>query len=220
MSNNPSMPSLSLIPHPSSPLRIGLDLDNTLVFYDDAFSHAARERALVPAHFSGTKQQLRDQIRTLDNGETEWQKLQGHVYGRGIVHASIFPGVSEFITRCRQLGHVLFIVSHKTEFGHYDESKTNLREAALGFLKQHGFFESLGFAPADVSFHATRAEKVSTISSLSLDCFIDDLVEVYEEKHFPKTTRKILFHTSPTPAPGGEWDICSDWPSISKKLFA
>ena len=193
-------------------MRLGIDLDNTIIDYDHAFLTAARERGLVAPDFSGAKQQLRDHIRMLPDGEITWQKLQGYVYGKGIKDAALFPGVTEFFARAA--GHEFFIVSHKTEFGHYDPEKINLREAATAFLAAHG----LGHVPA--SFHDTRAGKVEKIATLALDWFIDDLVEVYEEPHFPAAVKKILFHTSSTPAPEGSWQVCTDWNAIMQKMLA
>ncbi len=201
-------------------MRIGIDLDNTIILYDEAFLHAAQQRGLVAKDFSGTKQQLRDQLRTLPDGETEWQKLQGYVYGQGIMRASLYDGVKEFIARGISDGHELFIVSHKTEFGHYDESKTSLRTAAIDFLQAQGLFDSLGFKRENIFFAATRSEKVNTIATLSLSWFIDDLVEVYAEPHFPAQVQKILFHTAPSQPPMGDWQTCSDWFTITKKIFA
>lgn len=199
-------------------MRIGIDLDNTIIHYDDAFIVAAQKRGLIAKNFTGTKQQVRDHIRTLPDGETEWQKLQGHVYGAGIGDAKIYPGAEEFLTRAQ--GHELFIVSHKTEFGHYDPEMINLRNAATNFLENHGFFTTLGFKRGNISYHSTRAEKVSKIAALGLDAFIDDLVEVYEEPHFPVGTRKILFHTSENPAPTGHFEICNHWHEITKTLLS
>lgn len=199
-------------------MRIGIDLDNTIIHYDNAFLLSAKERELIPANFHGTKQQVRDHIRTLPDGETEWQKLQGYVYGKGIMHAHIFKDAKECIASLREAGHALFIVSHKTEYGHYDASKTNLREAALGFLGKHDFFTTLAFQPSDISFHDTRAQKVDKIVQLALDWFIDDLVEVYEEAHFPASTQRILFHTAHTQAPTGHWHACRSWQEIGTHL--
>lgn len=196
-------------------MNIGIDLDNTLICYDSAFTNAARERSLVSTHFSGTKQQLRDHIRTLPNGETEWQKLQGYVYGQGIKGAGLFPGVKEFLNATET--HELFIISHKTEFGHYDDSKTNLREAALQFLEAQGVFTVI--KPEHVSFHATRKEKVKYIASLGLEWFIDDLVEVYEEPDFPKHVQKILFHSLSHNIPDGDWHVCRNWQDITQKIL-
>lgn len=201
-------------------MRIGIDLDNTIITYDEAFIHAAQERSLVPTNFSGTKQQLRDWLRTLPSGEIEWQKLQGHVYGKGIMRASLYDGVKEFIRRGIGDGHELFIVSHKTEYGHYDESKTNLRTAAIDFLAKQEFFDALGVKRENTFFSPTRSEKVNIIATLSLSWFIDDLVEVYAEPHFPAQIQKILFHTTPSQPPIGDWQTCSDWYTITKKIFA
>ncbi|MDX2073984.1 MAG: hypothetical protein SFX19_06440 [Alphaproteobacteria bacterium] len=200
-------------------MRIGIDLDNTIIHYDNAFLVAARERNLLPADFTGTKQQLRDHIRTLPDGETQWQKLQGYVYGQGIAHAALYPGVKPFITQALGAGHTLFIASHKTEFGHYDESKTNLRDAAIAFLEAEGMFTLPGFGREHISFHPTRAGKVEKIATLSLDWFIDDLVEVYKEPHFPAHVKKILFHTSTTTPPAGDWQLCRDWQAITQTIF-
>ena len=187
-------------------MRIGIDLDNTIIFYDNAFLAAALERGLVPYDFVGTKQQVRDHIRRLPNGETEWQKLQGYVYGQGIAGAKLFDGVQDFLR-----AHEVVIVSHKTEFGHYDETKTNLREAALAFLRVQNIHTPVHFA-------STRGEKVNIIASLGLEWFIDDLVEVFEEPHFPRDVQKILFHTADTPAPLGDWQVCRHWNEITKVI--
>ena len=55
-------------------MRIGLDFDNTLIRYDDVFATAARDRGLVNANFSGNKQEVRDAIRLLPDGEFAWQR--------------------------------------------------------------------------------------------------------------------------------------------------
>jgi len=197
-------------------LRIGIDLDNTIIFYDDAFVSAAKERGFVPASFKGTKQQVRDHIRTLADGEKKWMELQGYIYGRGISHASLFEGVLPFVERALEEGHELFIVSHKTEFGHFDATKTDLRLAAISLLEEQGLF-TRGFERKNISFHPTREEKVTKIAELALDHFIDDLVEVYEEPHFPARTQKILFHTSEPSC--DHWHTCRNWQEISRHLL-
>lgn len=197
-------------------MRIGIDLDNTIIFYDHAFVKAAIERKLLPAGFSGTKQQVRDAIRKREGGEIEWQKLQGYVYGRGLVYASLFDGVEEFIHASGD--HELFIVSHKTEVGHYDPERVNLRDAARQWLRQHGFFTHM--KEENLQFAATRAEKVDVIAALALDWFIDDLVEVYQEPHFPHRVKKILFHTAPEAPPAGVFTVCRDWRAIRETVLA
>ena len=193
-------------------MRIGIDLDNTIIFYDNAFVHAAIERGLLPADFKGTKQQVRDAIRLLENGETEWQKLQGYVYGKGLGNAALFAGLEDFLKSVKQAGAELFIVSHKTEFGHYDPERVNLRDAARAWLKERGILSLV--AEKNIHFAETRKEKVDIIAGLGPDWFIDDLVEVYEEPHFPPQVKKVLFHTAPETPPQGSWTVCRHWRDI------
>lgn len=196
-------------------MRIGIDLDNTIINYDHAFIKAAQQKKLIAADFHGGKQQLRDHIRTLPDGEAEWQKLQGYVYGQGINEAQLFEGVSEFIIAAKSQNHEMFIVSHKTVQGHFDDSKTNLRDAARNFLASQLF----AIPDESIFFETTRVEKIRKIASLSLDCFIDDLPEVFEETHFPRDIRRILFHPSSSPAPTGDWQTCRHWNHIKQELL-
>ena len=102
-------------------MRIGIDFDNTIITYDEVFRAAARAQGLIEADFDGSKQAVRDAIRLLPDGELTWQKLQGQVYGKGIVDAGTAATAST--ASCggaARRERPVFIVSHKTEFGHYD----------------------------------------------------------------------------------------------------
>jgi len=175
--------------------RIGIDFDNTIISYDAVFLSAAVARGLVARDFTGTKRAVRDAIRLLPDGENSWQRLQGHVYGQGIAGATMFEGLEAFLRRCRRDGHSVVIVSHKTEYGHFDPARVNLREAALGWMRDRGFFAEDGFAirRADIYFEAKRAEKLKRIRALKLTFFIDDLREVLEDPDFPAGVERILF---------------------------
>jgi hypothetical protein len=197
-------------------MRIGIDLDNTIINYDNAFLTAAKLRGIINEQFTGGKQALRDHIRTLPDGETEWQKLQGYVYGKGINAATLFDGVEQFVTQAHNKGHELFIVSHKTLYGHFDADKINLRDAAIAFLAAKQF----PIIRKQIHFESTRFEKVRTIAKLELNCFIDDLVEVFEEAHFPPLCERVLFHASQTAAPNGDWVAYSSWDMIERAILA
>ena len=162
-------------------MRIGLDFDNTLARYDQVFASEAKQEKFVPKEWRGTKKQLRDTLRSREGGDIMWQKLQGRVYGPMMSQAELFPGVIQFMLRCKHRGDDLFIVSHKTEYGHFDPTETPLRQVALQWMTQCGFFKKIkcGLRHEQVFFESTRNEKVSRISSLDLDVFIDDLKEVF-----------------------------------------
>ena len=202
-------------------MRIGLDFDNTMIRYDGVFREAAIERGLVPADFSGNKQQVRDSIRLLPDGEQRWQALQGYVYGRGIGGATLFEGLGDFLRRARAYGDIVLVVSHKTEHGHFDPDRVNLRQAALRWMERQGFFAEQGFslAPANIHFASTRLEKLSRIGDLACDVFIDDLAEVLSDPEFPGSVRRILFSEHAEKTDDLPYEICRDWASIQEAVF-
>ena len=174
---------------------IGIDFDNTLVSYDALIHQTALERGLITAGTDAGKRTVRDRIRLLPDGDVEWQKLQGLIYGPRMAQAQLMAGAAEFIRECRMRTWPLYIVSHKTEFAGYDDTRTNLRDAALTWMTSQRFFEpaGLGFSRDQVFFEGTRDAKVARIRALGCTHFIDDLEEVFLEPSFPPDVRKCLF---------------------------
>ena len=80
-------------------MRIGLDFDNTLACYHKVFGHVARDQNLVPQDWQGGKPEIREELRSRLNGEEQWQRLQGQVYGNFIQHAQIYSGVAKNIVK-------------------------------------------------------------------------------------------------------------------------
>jgi hypothetical protein len=199
-------------------VRIGLDFDNTLVRYDHVFALESKKFGIILGSWKGSKQELRDELQSRPDGERLWQALQGRVYGPGMEHAVMFPGVASFLMRSKQRGDDLFIVSHKTEFGHFDSTRTPLRQVALSWMESQGFFEQsrFGLAKDNVFFSGTRTEKVGQIARLNLDVFIDDLEEVFAEKEFPPIN-KILFNAK---AKGQYHNLhCDNWSEIARQIL-
>lgn len=201
-------------------LRIGIDFDNTLARYDEVFLKAAKKFDLVPKNFQGNKQAVRDAIRLTPEGEIAWQKLQGHVYGIGIVSASLFDGVDAFLNHSRAAGSEIFIVSHKTEYGHYDPDHINLRKSALDWMTASGFFcaEGYGIPVTNVHFESTREDKLARIAALNCTHFIDDLEEVLSDPGFPAGVKRILF-AQQHPASAPDAVHCRTWHEISKAVL-
>ena len=177
-------------------MNIGIDFDNTIARYDTSFREVALAEGLISGNWNGNgKTELRDHLRSRPDGETTWMKLQGRVYGKFMYRAEMMPGVANFLLKCKARNHRVFIVSHKTEYGHFDPCKISLRQEALKWMEVKGFFDPkyFGINRENVFFTATREEKVEKIACLKCDCFIDDLPEVFVEKNFPKGTQKVLF---------------------------
>ena len=200
-------------------MRLAVDFDNTLIDYDPVFLTAARERGLVDSGFRGSKRAVRDAIRSLPNGEITWQRLQGYVYGAGITGAAPFCGARAFLRRCRHEGVPVFIVSHKTQYGHHDPARVDLRQAAMSWMARWEFFapDGIGIPPDRIHFADTRAAKLATIKELGCTHAIDDLEEVFADPLFPAGVKRILF---------GEYGgdaccdvICPAWSSVTSAVF-
>ncbi len=173
-------------------MRIGIDFDNTIVCYDEVFCDLAKNWKLIDQEYQGNKHQLRQLIQTLPSGDEVWQRLQGKVYGEFMQHAKLFSGFNDFLETCQSHPQVeVFIVSHKSEYGHYDEKRINLREAASQWLRNNNLFANIPIH--HVFFESTREEKISRIRSLQCTHFIDDLIEVLTSPLFPTTIERILF---------------------------
>lgn len=201
-------------------MRIGIDFDNTIARYDEVFVAMARRAGLVDDSFRGGKQALRDLLRSRAAGEEAWQRLQGRVYGVGMPEAAIFDGVDTFLRDCRETGESVFIVSHKTEYGHGDPSGVNLRDAALAWMTARGFFAGSGYGlPREhVFFERTREEKLACIATLRCDVFIDDLEEVLSEPAFPSSVRRILLTPSRNERDEGIVH-CRTWTEVHEAVF-
>jgi hypothetical protein len=202
-------------------MRIGIDFDNTIISYDDVFLASARDGGLIDADFGGAKQAIRDAIRLLPEGDLAWQKLQGQVYGKGVGQAQMIAGVDSFLRHCRQEGCPVLVVSHKTEFGHHDPERVNLRHAALDWMKGQGFFDEgrYGIPIENVFFEGTRAEKLARIGALGCTHFIDDLEEVLSDPEFPAGIERILFSDGAGAATVAPYVICPTWRDIEGHIF-
>jgi len=202
-------------------MKIGIDFDNTLACYDATFIRLAREMGLPVDSNVTSKRAVKQLVQASPDGELAWQRMQGQVYGRLMQGAALFPGVMEFLQLARQRGHEVVIVSHKTEFGHFDDSQVPLRQAALQWLRAQSFFEAArgGLRPQQVYFESTRADKAARIADLACTHFIDDLSEVFEEPLFPQSAYKILFQPGGAACSQAGLTVMASWRGIAQALL-
>jgi len=172
--------------------KIGIDLDNTIICYDTAFRLAAQKFGLIGNDTILSKESLCNQIRRKENGEKQWQKLQGYVYGKGISNAEIFPGFYRFLWRCYQNNVKVEIVSHKTKYGHFDTSKTPLRSASNDFLSDKNIINNNIQLIRKITYTDTLTDKLDYIRHSGFDWFIDDLVKMVDPM-IAKGQKSILF---------------------------
>ena len=199
-------------------VRIGIDLDNTVISYDKAFQLGAALSGLVDKNCKLNKKAIRDFIRNGPDGETEWQKLQGYVYGEGIYEAVLFPGVYRFLWRCKQRKIDVEIVSHKTEFGNFDSKKISLRDSATNFLINHGLLGDKNSLIKKVTYKDTKTEKIDYIKENNFELFIDDLEEIIFSDEF-KGQKGILFSQDNPSVKDPTKTIAKTWEEISQSVL-
>jgi hypothetical protein len=181
----------------------------------------AVEKGWITSDVKMQKWEVRQQVRRLPDGFRKWERLQGIVYGPLSREAELIHGVQAFFQLCKRKGFKAYIVSQKTLHARYDETHTNLRDAALSWMKNHGVFEPNGFGltQEDVYFEATRTDKLERLNRLGCTHVIDDLEETFLENKYPECTVKILYapYGAHSSLPGVK--IISSWKEISDYVF-
>ena len=177
-----------------SAIVLGIDLDNTIISYDNLFLKHACRLGLFPSGKQASKVEVRDYIRR-ETGDIEWQKLQGKAYGEWISDAQIMKGFFSFIADVKKMPNLkIVIISHKTQFGLHDEKKIDIRKAALKWMSDNHFFENASpLKKQSIFFENTLEEKLARIEEQKCDYFIDDLPEVLNHEAFPLNVDKIYF---------------------------
>lgn len=200
---------------------IGIDLDNTLVCYDELFHFVAHQEGLIELSAPNGKERIRDAIRLLPQGERKWTRLQAIVYGPRISGATAFEGSEMFLRHCSEQGTKAVIVSHKTHFVTLDGKPVDLRDSALAWMKARKFFDpdGCGLSPNNVFFESTRSEKIERIRTLGCTHFIDDLAEVFAESSFPRDVAKLLFAPHGANAGSQEIKVFSTWRDLDEFFF-
>lgn len=197
---------------------IGVDFDNTIVCYDQAFHSVTLERGLIPAELPATKGSVRDYLRQIGR-EDEWTELQGHVYGARMLDASPFPGVLEFFSRCKQRRIDVCIISHRTRYP-FRGPIYDLHQAAQAWLETYGFYHpsGIGISRQQVFFEFTKQEKLDRIKMVGCTHFVDDLPELLLEPGFPEGVERILFDPSDTYASDHRFCRVTSWKEIERIL--
>lgn len=196
---------------------VGIDLDNTIIKYDNAFIEAAKSLNINIPFGVINKIDLKKHCNSLNEGELIWQRIQGLAYGKFLLkNAKLYTGVKRFIWRLKNKGHIIKIISHKTKFGHFDEDKLSLREIATEFLKNNRIINNESPLVDDVFFLNTRNKKVEKILSEKVEIFIDDLKEVIFDLKKISQIKTIHFDENYNGLNNEE--VKSDWQQIDNLI--
>jgi hypothetical protein len=158
-------------------MKIGLDLDNTIVDCDALFQRRAEQ--LLGRSLDG---RAREDIRRLVRetlGDPCWTQIQAEVYGPLYQECPPFPQALETIAKIARCAHTpeIFIISHKTVTDSAGK-KYKLRDYARKWVARHLIGEQTRLSDAHVFFTETIEEKRHMIVDMACDVFFDDLPSI------------------------------------------
>ncbi|MBC8349029.1 MAG: phosphotransferase [Verrucomicrobia bacterium] len=171
---------------------IGIDFDNTIACHDESFRKVALDEGLSIEKEEKPKQVVKDFFLGKENGNLEWTRIQGRIYGTNISSAALFAGFVDFLEKAGSLDHKIIVVSHRTIFP-ASGAPIDLHEAAIEWLKEMGILSPQRIIGENCFFETTLENKVERIGRENCDLFIDDLTTVLEHERFPSFTKGILF---------------------------
>jgi hypothetical protein len=196
----------------------GVDLDNTIVCYDQLFHRAAVEQGLIPRSVPARKEEVRSYLEQGGRGDA-WTELQGCVYGLHWPAAAVFPGALDFFRRCARVGQPVYIISHKTRYPALGPSY-DLHQSAHAWLEAQGFYDpqDIGLSREQVYFEPTQQAKVDRIAQVGCSLFIDDLPEVLTHPRLPAQVRRILFDPHGRYAKDERFHHAASWAEIEQLI--
>ena len=207
----------------TSPARIclGIDLDNTIINYENLFSRVAIDLGLLPESMRRASKADVKRALSQDNDGHDWMRLQGQVYGQYVSQAKPYTGALETLRSLTANPDLrVCIVSHKTRYGHFDETRADLRDAAMDWLAAHELVgsNSAGVDERDIFFTDSREEKIGVVGNLGCRAVVDDLIEVLTHSAFPATSRRILFAPNSRISPTDDILVCRSWLAVENAL--
>jgi len=195
---------------------LGIDFDNTIVCYDQVFHKVALEKNLIDTSIPVSKKAVRDYLRKCGR-EDDWTELQGYVYGARMEDAQPFPNVIISIANLVKSGVEVYIISHKTKYPYRGE-KYDLHKAVRNWFAFNEFFKKTGLSEKNIFLELTLQDKIQRIKNVKCDFFIDDLPELFDEKTFPETTKKILFDPNNTHINDNVYKRVASWKNIDSLI--
>jgi hypothetical protein len=173
-------------------MKIGFDLDNTIIDYNFSFCSIGMEKGWLPKGSTLSKPEVKEKLIKEDGNDERWQVLQSLAYGPKIGIAKIYDGYQIFLDYCLANNFEVVIISHKTKFSNYNP-EIELRSSALEWLKDRAILSSNMLSVDQINFCSTLEEKALKIKDENCDFFVDDLEKVICAPNFPLSTLPILF---------------------------
>ena len=170
--------------------KVGIDLDNTIVNYDESYIQISKSLKLEVS--SPNRETIKDFFQNSSKGDYSWQEFQSILYTSGLEYAQVANGLFEFLNLCNAKKIEIYIISHKTNTTPEKFGGADLRIPAINWLNTHKI-TPLKIRPENIFFCETQLAKIETINHLGVDMFIDDLEEVINHTKLNKNVEGILY---------------------------
>ncbi len=204
---------------PARPV-LGIDLDNTLICYDELFHTLASEQGYIDSRTPRSKRAVRDAMFAAGLDD-EWTQLQAVAYGTRLGEARPFPGAVATLRALHARGVELQIVSHKTRFPARGEA-VDLRARAMQWLIDHKVVDPsrTGIHEGRVYFEGDRVAKAKRIRTLGCTHFVDDLREFLLGPGFPSDVERFLFDPSGGVSGAPSVETLRHWDQLRERVAA
>lgn len=194
--------------------RFGFDLDNTLIDYSQSTIEYCKLNRL---QIYKSLRDLRNKIKFEMADDESWQSAQAWIYTEGLDFANLTKGTNDFFRLLFKNGFEISIISHKTSHTKKEYGSRELHSRTMKWLSSR--IEAEGFeVKNNTYFEPTRNAKITRIKDLKINYFVDDLIEILEEKNFPKLTQKYLLSSEKLKNLPKDIKSISDFNAISKDL--
>ena len=174
--------------------KIGIDLDNTIVNYDESYIQISKSLKLEVS--SPNRETIKEFFQNSPKGDYSWQEFQSILYTSGLEYAQVAKGLFEFLNFCNAKKMEIYIISHKTKTTPEEFGGADLRIPAINWLNTHKI-TPLKIRPENIFFCETQLAKIETINQLEVDMFIDDLGEVINHAKINKNVEGVLYSKGP-----------------------
>ena len=204
----------------STRLRIGTDLDNTVVCYEDIIRDFGRSAIGTLEEVDETKRGIRDFLRK-EGRESEWTYFQGELYGPLMKDAKPYRNALKTLKEFRKHGHEVFVVSHRSNKP-YGGQDYDLHGFARLWIDKN-LVGSGVFTEEEVDKKVflleSREDKIKKVRELEINVFVDDLRTVLMDPSFPERTKKFHFQGYSLP---GEDDVktVDSWDEVHAQITA
>lgn len=192
-------------------MRIGIDLDNTIVCYDGLFHQVAVRRGLIPSGLATDKQAVRDFLRN-DGRNDDWTELQGLVYGEAMSEADPYVGFAEFAAAALRNDWTVLVISHRTRQP-YLGPPHDLHAAARAWLAANVMLPE-----ENVFLEVSLEDKLQRIAEQRCDVFVDDLPELLLHPDFPSAVERVCFDPANRCAEAGLRRVAA-WSELTAMWF-